>query len=212
MHAENVRKSFKYLFPDELPALQKLAQSLPPNPVVVNIGAGSGTSGLAFIESRPDLFLWTIDVENNDSPFGSLFSERSVFAEAGLAHLKDTRWFQIHSDSKNVGSALGSERVDLVFIDGDHSYRGAWGDIFIWKAKLKPGGILAVHDYQKERLFHEGDTTDFLNDRPHPMPWPGVNQAVDELLVGKYEQVLFVDSLIAFRIGDKDDRKILEDA
>lgn len=50
--------------------------------------------------------------------------------------------------------------VDFVFIDADHRYEGCKADIKAWLPKVKPGGILAGHDYADE--YH------------------GVKQAVDE--------------------------------
>lgn len=78
----------------------------------------------------------------------------------------------------------------MVFIDADHSYEACKGDIEAWLPNIKPGGIIALHDYKK----HEVNDPDI-----HPKPWPGVDQAVDELLTGKYEQILRVDTLVAFR-------------
>jgi predicted O-methyltransferase YrrM len=49
---------------------------------------------------------------------------------------------------------------DFVFIDADHSYEGCRADIAAYLPLLKPGGLLAGHDYH----------------------WPGVKQAVDERL------------------------------
>lgn len=212
MNAEDVRKAFKYLFPDELKAMQFLTRQLPPHPLVVNIGAGSGTSGLLFLETRPDLTLITVDIQDEDSPFGCLYAERDVIKAAGLGEAYNRRWFQICADSKAFAEdyriRMNSQQsgfmpfreADLVFVDGDHSYEGAVGDIAGWLYCIKAGGLLAVHDYQKERLFHEGDTPEFRADRPHPKPWPGVNQAVDELLVGHFEFYLHVDSLAVFRV------------
>lgn len=212
MTSEELRAAFKYLFPKELPALKWLANQLPSEPIVVNIGAGSGTSGLAFLESRPDLTLITVDVEDQDSPFGSLYSEKQAVRAAGLGHLLNRFWFQVCKDSKefakeysirmkwNVERIMSFKPVDLVFVDGDHSYEGCKGDIEGWLPCIKSGGFMAVHDYQKERLFHEGDSQEFLDDRPHPKPWPGVNQAVDELLLTHYELYMQVDSLVVFRI------------
>jgi hypothetical protein len=37
--------------------------------------------------------------------------------------------------------------VDFVFIDGDHSYSAVMQDIKAWLPKMKPGSILAGHDY-----------------------------------------------------------------
>jgi len=50
--------------------------------------------------------------------------------------------------------------LDLVFIDGDHSYEAVRADIKAWLPTLKPSGVLAGHDFYK--------------------PFPGVIQAVTE--------------------------------
>lgn len=219
MTAEELQKAFKYLFPDEIPFLKELAQSLPDDPVVVNIGAGAGTSGLAFVESRPDLTLFTIDIQSEESPFGCLVAEEKMIKEAGLWYfnfpfgnetetqhhgsINISRCYHHHGDSKEVGQVWKElfphyEKVDMVFVDGDHSYEGCKGDIEIWIPNIKSGGIIAVHDYKKKELYaHDEDYKPYA---PHPKPWPGVDKAVDELLVGKCEQILRVDSLIAFRI------------
>ena len=36
--------------------------------------------------------------------------------------------------------------IDFIFIDGDHSYGGIKRDWEDWSKKLKPGGIIALHD------------------------------------------------------------------
>jgi predicted O-methyltransferase YrrM len=52
------------------------------------------------------------------------------------------------------------ESLDLVLIDASHEYLDVKADIQAWLPKVKQGGILAGDD----------------------LPWPGVNQAVTELL------------------------------
>jgi len=37
--------------------------------------------------------------------------------------------------------------LDFVFIDGDHSYQAVIDDILAWWPKVRPGGVLAGHDY-----------------------------------------------------------------
>lgn len=194
--AADVQRAFHYLFPAELPALKMLAIQLPANPLVINIGAGSGTSGLAFMESRPDLALVTVDIENNDSPLGSLYSERHVMRAAGFGDQHDVRWSQLHMDSKLAGHTWpmsGERNPNMVFIDGDHSYEGCKGDIEAWLQHIVPGGIIAVHDYAKHNIAPNPDG-------PHPQDWPGVTSAVHELLIPNFELVLHVDSLVAFKV------------
>ena len=179
--AHSVADWTQYLTHDEVDALQELARSLPPVPIVVNIGAGNGTSGLAFMESRPDLRLFTIDIQAESSPHGCLQGEEAVFRSAGF--WGDPRHTQIHGDSKAVGKAWEYGPADLVFVDGGHQYHEAYGDITIWLPHIKPGGIMAVHDVEKRIRV-----------------WGDVNRAVHDLLIGAYDQVLWVDTLIAFRV------------
>lgn len=214
--AADLRDAFHYLYPDELPALQALVRDLPRQPLIINIGAGAGTSGLAIMESRSDVRLITIDIQDASSPLGCLVAEREALHEAGFVAQKENRYWQFCIDSLEAALAWrdhrGSDlkesmiqmdqnssyhppfgaRPDMVFIDGDHSYEHAFLDIKYWLDILKESGVLIVHDYRK------GDLAQNENG-PHPMPWPGVDRAVDELLLNRHELVLRVDSLIAFR-------------
>lgn len=53
---------------------------------------------------------------------------------------------------------------DLVFLDADHSYKATAAAIWAWLPKVRPGGVLAGHDFTDEH--------------------PGVIRAVAELLPG----------------------------
>ena len=44
-------------------------------------------------------------------------------------------------------AGLVPDELDLVFIDGDHSYEAVKQDIALWAPKVRPGGIVAGHDY-----------------------------------------------------------------
>jgi predicted O-methyltransferase YrrM len=171
-----------YLTREEVKQLQWLAKRLPENPLVVNIGAGGGTSALAFLQSRPDLRVCTIDIQANSSPLGCLEGELNALRLSGVNF--QTRYWQICGDSKAIEWNLP---IDLVFIDGDHSYEGCKGDIQAWLPRIKPGGFLVLHDYRKP-----------AGDKPHP----GVDQAVDELLHGVLPLVIRVDTVIAFRVWE----------
>jgi predicted O-methyltransferase YrrM len=57
---------------------------------------------------------------------------------------------------------IPEESLDLVFIDGDHSYEGVKIDLGWWD-KVKPGGIFCGHDYKSRGR-----------------KWSGVVRAVDE--------------------------------
>lgn len=211
MTSSDLQAAFGYLTEAELAALKQLAQMLPDNPVVCNLGAGAGTSGLAFMESRPDLRLKTFDIQADDSPMGCLYAEMEVIRNAGF---NLDRYWQFQGDSHRWGKrwqdtlALNlTKPVDLCFIDADHSYRGAKGDILSWLPNIKPGGIIAVHDYDKKRVYASGQLSGKVM---HPLPWPGVDRAVRKFLCPYFEIALYVDTLISFWIT-KDGMRRLSD-
>ena len=195
-NSESLRRAFGYFFPNELQLLKALVYMVHTSPVVVvNIGSGAGTSGLAFLETKDDVILHTIDITDASSPFGCLHAEREVFQAAGYGHLLNARWFQIHDDSKEVAKRWACGQADIVFIDGGHEYHEAVGDITGWLPHVRKGGYMAIHDYKKGNI---PPTTD----GPHPMVWEGVDKAVDELLLGKYDKIAQIESLIVFKIED----------
>lgn len=197
MHnSESLRRAFGYLFPGEIELLKQLVSFVPHSPcVIVNIGAGAGTSGLAFLESREDIELHTVDITNLSSPHGCLEAERDVGQAAGYS-LGD-RWRQYHMDSKQL-AVVWKQPVDVCFVDGDHSYAGAVGDIVGWLPHIRTGGFIAVHDYRKGDIptgpngLHE--------DGPHPMVWGGVDHAVDDYLKSQFPVFAHVKSLIVFKV------------
>jgi predicted O-methyltransferase YrrM len=54
--------------------------------------------------------------------------------------------------------------IDLLWIDGDHSYPGVKFDLSAWKDLVKVGGIIAAHDYTHDEpvkvAWHEEITAD----------------------------------------------------
>ena len=68
-------------------------------------------------------------------------------------------------------------KVDLVYIDGNHSYESVKEDIAAWEPKVRVGGIIAGHDYNKAK------------DR-HRKIFSGVIQAVDEYAAANNRSLL----------------------
>lgn len=67
------------------------------------------------------------------------------------------------------------QSLDFVFIDGDHSAEAVSADIAAWTPNIKPGGILAGHDFytRDDELQKNGtlgvvwDLSERLHVRPH---------------------------------------------
>ena len=139
--ANELRDRFGFLRAGEPDLLMQLARRLPEYPVIVNIGAGAGTSALAFLEARLDARVITVDVQ--EAGVGSLEGEENALREAGC--WDDPRYAQVLGDSAQAGASW-KEPVDMVFVDGDHSYSSVVRDIDAWLPHIKPGGIIAFHD------------------------------------------------------------------
>jgi predicted O-methyltransferase YrrM len=165
----------------EVALLEEYARKLPPNPKVVNIGAGGGTSGLAFLQARDDLDLTTVDL--NRDGYGSLQAELNAIHDADMDGVVGGRFRQILSDSSAAGAAWGGGDLDLVFVDADHSSEGCSKDLWSWCPHVKVGGYVICHDYDNLPL------------------WPGVKEAVDKTLGvwPAWKQVDLVRTAIVFQ-------------
>lgn len=156
----------------EIDRLAELARELPPNPVIVNIGAATGVSTCTFLEARPDCIIYSVDVEPCEGEFEN----------ARRLGLDTTRVYRLLGDSKEIGRGF-QLKADLIFVDGDHF--NAAGDIAAWLDKLKPGGIIAFHD--------------FMEVNPPENPGDVYKQVLDNMDMSKvYGEV--IDRVISFRI------------
>lgn len=178
--AAALAKSFGYLTEREVDAIHRMMQLLPPVAVALNVGAGSGTSALAMAEGHPRLTIWTID-SSPGGPYGGIENEIQAFEKSGLRDMP-WRWSRRVLGDSRVVARWWKERdgpyFDFAFIDDGHLAAEIKGDIEGWLPLVKPGGIIAFHDYGRKA-------------------WPDVRFMVDQLMAG-YRQTLHVDTLIAF--------------
>jgi predicted O-methyltransferase YrrM len=118
--------------------------------VVVEIGTARG--GLLFLLSQladPDATLVSIDYRGGPFGGGQSDQECELFASFGpltqrFVFLRD-RSFHL-STREDLVRALGGRGIDLLFIDGDHSYAGARWDFEAYGSLVRPGGLIALHD------------------------------------------------------------------
>ena len=160
---------------EEVKMLKQLVRELPPNPVIINIGAERGTSTLAMLEERNDAVIFSADI-------GPCESEKENIRKAGL---DETKVIRLLGRSQDIGR-FWPFYVDFVWVDGEHRYEAVKADIDAWLHKISTGGILAFHDY-------------FEGEPPAHNP-SGAGQAVRERMIDKYDLIASVDRIRAFRI------------
>lgn len=163
-----------FLYPVDIETLHMLAEMLPPNAVVVNIGACWGASAIAMLEVRPDLFVFSCDVK----PWTDDEHEWGNLKKAGLWGLH--RCIRVLGRSQDAGLYWPGQ-VDMVFVDGGHGLEACTNDAVRWKAHIKSGGILAFHDYG------------------HPV-CSEVKPAVDKVMAG-CEPFMHRDMIVAFEVN-----------
>lgn len=89
---------------------------------------------------------------------------------------------------KNVVEALGGRKLDLLFIDGDHSYEGVKSDFEKYAPLVASGGMIVFHDicedYQTRYGRHTGNYTGGV-----PQFWKEIRQGFEfHEFVDDYDQ------------------------
>lgn len=93
---------------------------------------------------------------------------RLAVRRAAGRHGPAVRWHVARS--QEVGRSWSSGAVDLVFIDGDHSFDGCREDWEAWSCHVRTGGAVAFHDARLGRPGGSGH--------------PGPTEVVDQLFRG----------------------------
>lgn len=101
---------------------------------LVEIGTGTGVSGLALLRGNPGLSLTTIDIETEAQALARDAFARAGF-RAGLTRL-------INGRSADILPRLASASYDLVLVDSDPLE--AQGDVEEAARILRPGGLLVL--------------------------------------------------------------------
>jgi len=127
--------------------LQGLAEQVPENGLIVEIGSAWGHSCVAMAEaSRDTVTIITID------PWSLI--EKDEWAAREKRFLKNIKPFgdrieviKAFSQEVNVKELLGNRKIDMLFIDGDHHLNAVRDDYLNYHKFIKPGGVIAFHDY-----------------------------------------------------------------
>ena len=56
----------------------------------------------------------------------------------------------ILGDANEIVKTFDNESIDTLFIDGDHTFFGCMKDFIAWYPKVKKGGSIIFHDYQRD--------------------------------------------------------------
>lgn len=127
--------------------------------IFVEIGAWKGKSTCfmaeLIMESGKSVKFYAVDTwagDNGDalqdgkanSSEDSIYSQfQSNIEAAGVSSFVTP----VASSSSDASSGFADGSIDFIFVDGDHSEDAVYTDLTLWYPKLKPGGVIAGHDY-----------------------------------------------------------------
>lgn len=101
-------------------------------PQIGEIGFGGGRSTLLFLEVARELGGHVYSIEKEPS-------EKAIEAVAGY----DEQFTLITGDSRETDFPV---ELDVLFIDGDHSYEGVEADFHRHIQRVRAGGVCFLHD------------------------------------------------------------------
>lgn len=145
----------------EILELLKILDKAKPK-IILEIGTLEG--GTLFLFARtapPDAVIISVDLP----PAAGLFKLRAPLYKTFVSRNQQLHLIKEDSHDKTtlekVKTILNGRKVDFLFIDGDHSYKGAKKDFEMYTPLVKQKGIMAFHDIlpqlycQVDRFWNE---------------------------------------------------------
>lgn len=115
------------------------------------IGVERGLYSEVLCKANPRLMLWCVDAWQAYSGYREHVSQRKLdgFFEEAKARLAAYPVQFLRRFSADAAAFIPDGSLDFVYIDAAHDVRSVINDLAIWKSKVRPGGIIAGHDYRK---------------------------------------------------------------
>jgi len=153
-----VAKAMQYgaaQIPEEITAFVDFLKSRGPLHNVMEIGSESG--GTFFLWCRLTVLgglKISVDLPSGTSGSGRFDNAKALAARTTLLKSWSANVHVVTGDSheqktwQEVNSILGphAPTLDLLFLDGDHSYEGVKADWNDYRGFVRPGGLVAFHD------------------------------------------------------------------
>ena len=150
MHSQAYANIRGWLTADEACCLWEWANSVPHHKCIVELGAYRGRSTVILAETGVQVY--TVDpmvVGSNmgDEQNPAYISDADVLALAEVVskYLPTLRWFRDYST--NVSLSCIREDIGMLFIDAVHTGLNPLNDFLHYEQLLKPGSLVAFHDY-----------------------------------------------------------------
>jgi predicted O-methyltransferase YrrM len=146
-----------YFYPGDILAYRQMVAEVPERGRMVELGCYKGRSLCSVAEQVKSRGILVEAVDTWHYELGAIGEFKRNIDAFGLTHLVSPA----HMRSLDAAKLFGGQTFNLVFIDTPHDYASVIADLRAWLPLVKPGGIIAGHDYCPQ--------------------WPGVAKALDEV-------------------------------
>lgn len=153
----NIRIEFPYSWVGHIPFAIYLVNNLTPK-TIVELGTHSGNSLCSFLigakKYSPKTRVFGIDLWHGDEQAGyydeSVYSNLKEYIECNFSE----NGTLIRKDFNDAVNDFSNNSIDVLHIDGLHTYEAVRNDFYTWKPKLAKDGIILFHDINvKEKGF-----------------------------------------------------------
>lgn len=145
-------------FKEEFRQLADIVKASNPK-VIVEIGTKKG--GSFFIWSRYTNANHLISIDLPGGIHGGGYDRKKIpFLQYFVSDKNEAKVSVILGDShaldtvQKLGEVLNGEKIDFLFIDGDHTYEGVKADFELYSPLIREGGIIAFHDIVESDYHH----------------------------------------------------------
>ena len=154
---------------------------------ILEIGSWKGKSTLMFLQARTNVRVTSIDPFCGPPEVPELagISTENQYNRTIRDYPGQTTLIKKYSNDLTVCDDLLNQTFDIVFIDGEHTYKAATNDIKLALVHTRSNGVIIVHDY-------------WINADKN-FKFRGVADAVHEQLMYKYKFLYLFRAAIVFR-------------
>jgi len=121
----------------------------------IEIGVESGLYSEVLCQQNPGVRLFCVDPWKAYSGYRDHVSQEKLegFYEATRARLAPfPRTTLVRKFSLDAARDFKDGELDFVYLDGNHALEYVIADLAAWTPKVRPGGLIAGHDYSRYKL------------------------------------------------------------
>lgn len=129
-----------------------LNKLLPENPVTCECGVAEGNFTQYILQAWNPSFHYLVDYwgtlqTTGDGAFNQLWHNMNYHTTLWKIHHYEHKTKVLRGVTWQMSQKVADESLDIVYLDAGHSYDAVKQDLEAWYPKVKPGGVIAGHDF-----------------------------------------------------------------